>query len=131
MPKGDIKISPKHGLNPSLDLCLFCGESKGVAILGRLKDDAEAPRQAIFDHDPCNKCRELMETMILLVKVDHRSDPRNPTFMGHTAGVTEDFVRRVLQPESTVDAVLARRAAFVTDDVWKVLGIDEAIKNLK
>ena len=32
----NIKISPKHGLNPLIPKCFFCGKEKNeIAILGR------------------------------------------------------------------------------------------------
>ena len=31
-----IKLSPKHGLNPSMDLCFWCGEPKGVILCGHM-----------------------------------------------------------------------------------------------
>lgn len=39
-----IRLSPKHGLNPSISVCFFCGEDKNEIILpGKLEGDAEAP----------------------------------------------------------------------------------------
>ena len=32
-----IKISPKHGVNPTIPRCFFCGKEKNmVALLGRI-----------------------------------------------------------------------------------------------
>lgn len=53
----DIRLSPKHGVNPSVMKCPVCAEDTGLALLGRLRDDAEAPRQ-MLDRDPCDKCKE-------------------------------------------------------------------------
>ena len=50
-----IKISPKYGVNPSLINCFFCGESKGIALMGKLKNDAEAPKECVMDYEPCDK----------------------------------------------------------------------------
>lgn len=37
---GSIKMSKKHGLNPCIPICVFCGKEKNeLALLGRLKDD--------------------------------------------------------------------------------------------
>lgn len=52
-----IKISPKHGLNPCIPVCVFCGQEKEeIALLGQLKNDEEAPMRAVLDYDPCEKC---------------------------------------------------------------------------
>lgn len=56
--KSRITPSPQHGVNPSMALCFFCGESKGLVMLGKLKDDAKAPREGIYDYQPCDKCAE-------------------------------------------------------------------------
>ena len=51
-----IPISPKHGVNPSLGLCFYCTKPKEVILFGRMKEDAEAPRQVVSNMDPCDKC---------------------------------------------------------------------------
>ena len=51
MGKG-IKVSPKHGLNPTIPICFWCGKERGeVALLGRLPGDAEAPKNVVLDYD--------------------------------------------------------------------------------
>ena len=37
MSKG-IKLSPKHGVNPSMDLCFWCGQPKGLILCGRMHE---------------------------------------------------------------------------------------------
>lgn len=59
--KGSIKLSEKHGVNPSLVICTLCGKETGeIALLGRLKDDAEAPRH-ICTGTICKECNEKFE----------------------------------------------------------------------
>ena len=64
-----IKISEKHGVNPSLDVCFWCGKDKGVALFGRMKGDAEAPRRAVTSYDPCDECEEKFGFGVALVEV--------------------------------------------------------------
>lgn len=53
MPNKTIKFSPKHGLNPTIPVCFFCGQQKNeIAFMGRLAGDAEAPRNLILDYEP-------------------------------------------------------------------------------
>ena len=66
--RGSIRLSDKHGVNPSLDICFFCGEATGVALLGRLRDDEEAPREAVYSYEPCKACTEMMATGFTLVE---------------------------------------------------------------
>lgn len=42
MSKG-IRVSEKHGVNPSITICPICGKETGIALLGKLKGDKEAP----------------------------------------------------------------------------------------
>lgn len=44
MAKDSIKLSPKHGVNPSILHCICCGKDYGIAMLGKLKGDKEAPK---------------------------------------------------------------------------------------
>lgn len=43
MGKG-VTLSKKHGLNPSMAMCPICGKAEGIALLGNIKRDEEAPR---------------------------------------------------------------------------------------
>ena len=69
MSKDSIRLSEKHGLNPTIPICFFCGEEKPeVAILGKLKNDEEAPRNAVINYEPCDNCKALMEQGITLIE---------------------------------------------------------------
>ena len=69
-----ILLSPKHGLNPSLDTCFWCGKSKGVALLGRIKksgdDDVEAPKELVMSLEPCDDCKKKFALGVHLIEVD-------------------------------------------------------------
>lgn len=56
----DIKLSPKHGVNPTIPICAWCGQQKSeIAMLGKFdREDSEAPRSCILDYVPCDKCAE-------------------------------------------------------------------------
>lgn len=53
MSKG-IRVSEKHGVNPSITICSICGKETGIALLGKLKGDKEAPMRMLSD--PCDDC---------------------------------------------------------------------------
>lgn len=55
-----IRFSEKHGVNPSLLVCLVCGKDTGVALVGRLPYDKEAHRK-MSDRGPCEACEEKFE----------------------------------------------------------------------
>lgn len=53
MSKG-IRVSEKHGVNPSITICPICGKETGIALLGKLKEDKEAPMRMLSDpYDDC------------------------------------------------------------------------------
>ena len=53
-----IRVSPRHGVNPSMAMCFFCGKSKGLVLLGKLPYDEKAPKECIVDYQPCEECAE-------------------------------------------------------------------------
>lgn len=56
-----IKISPKHGVNPTIPVCFFCGKPKNeIALMGRMggKEDIEAPRNLVLDEELYHKLQE-------------------------------------------------------------------------
>lgn len=55
-----IRISEKHGVNPSLECCLLCGKEMGIVLFGRLKGDAEAPKQ-VCTGNICDDCKKKLE----------------------------------------------------------------------
>ena len=69
MAKDYIKLSEKHGVNPTITLCFWCGESTGVALLGKLPNDAEAPKETVIDYEPCDKCKKLWDQGVPVIEV--------------------------------------------------------------
>lgn len=51
----NIKLSEEHGVNPSVMQCPVCGQDTGLALFGKLKGDAKAPKYSI-DREPCKDC---------------------------------------------------------------------------
>ncbi len=70
MKNDGIMISERYGLNPTIPICFWCEEKKNeVALLGRLKDDKEAPRNCLLDYEPCDKCKKRFELGIAIIEV--------------------------------------------------------------
>ena len=72
--KDGITLSEKYGVNPSLIQCFYCGESKGIALMGHIGDrrkheDIEAPKECVMDYEPCDKCKENMSLGVTLIEV--------------------------------------------------------------
>ncbi len=57
-----IKLSKKHGVNPSIVICPVCKKDIAIALLGRLKDDAEAPKT--IEGELCDECKDKYVTII-------------------------------------------------------------------
>lgn len=77
----NLRLSPKHGVNPCIPICCWCGKEKNeIALLGRLKGDAEAPKSAILDYEPCDDCMEKFNLGVVLIEVTdiQPSDKRPP-----------------------------------------------------
>jgi len=121
-----LKLSPRHGLNPSLGLCFYCGEATSVALLGLRKGDVRAPRAAVYDYQPCPKCEGWMEEGVILISVDpgRTTDQRNPYRSGRWVVVKDRAIQKILDVDTAAD-VLKRRVAFVPDDVWAAMGIPD------
>lgn len=82
-----IRLSKKHGLNPTLGVCFFCGEDTGeLALLGALKGDAEAPKRMILNYTPCDKCKEHMSQGITLIETNY-TDGERPAISKDSTGV--------------------------------------------
>lgn len=80
-----IEISPKHGLNPTIPVCFWCGKEKNeIAPLGRIREkttnrfganvtkrdsDIEAPRRMILDYEPCDECQKMWDSGVAVIEV--------------------------------------------------------------
>lgn len=61
-----VKVSPKHGLNPTIPICFWCGKERG---------EAEAPKNLVLDYEPCDCCRAGMARGFTLMEAtDHPND---------------------------------------------------------
>lgn len=80
-----IPISPKHGLNPTIPVCAWCGEPKNeIALMGKIKtdkkgEDPEAPMHCILDYNPCDKCKEQWDKGVAILEATtKRPTPYRP-----------------------------------------------------
>lgn len=73
-----IKLSKKHGVNPTIPICFFCGNEKNeIALLGELPNDAEAPKHTIINYEPCDTCKEIMNKGITVMEVTTKPNAPN------------------------------------------------------
>lgn len=77
-----IKLSRKHGLNPTIPICFWCGQEKNeVAILGKIDTpdakDIEAPMHCILDYTPCEKCQKNWDTCVICISATETPNSKN------------------------------------------------------
>lgn len=120
-----IRLSPKHGVNPMLTVCFFCGNDTGVALLGMLKGDAEAPKRACVDRTPCANCAEHTKAGVFLIEVDEEKSPdrNNPWRTGRLCVIKEEAIKRMVAPGDFLDDILKQRMAFVPSTDWEAMGL--------
>ena len=68
MKKDNILLSPKYGVNPSMTICFYCGDVTGIALMGKLKGDVEAPKQCCTSVEPCDKCKKKYKDYCLVLE---------------------------------------------------------------
>lgn len=126
-----IRLHPKHGVNPTIPLCFWCGEGRNeVALLGAAYK-GEAPHNLLLDYEPCDSCGEKMALGITLVEATQRpafthqrviQEPDvYPT--GKWWVMKEDAVKRIFTPGKTVEAMLEKRKAFIDPETAVTLGL--------
>lgn len=122
----NIRLSPKHGVNPSLLICFFCGEATAVALCGRLREDAEAPRRMVDGYEPCNTCKEKFAQGILFMEVsEYPLEDNQPSLNGYYptgsySVITEHGARDILK-EPMLSEVLAARECLVDRETYKLI----------
>ncbi len=127
-----IRLSKKHGANPSLGQCFWCGGDDGTVLLvGRLPGDAEAPRRMFVSYEPCDTCKEQLEQGVALVEavgspVVEGQPPIQKTGAqelyptGRYMVVKVEAIRRLLTPD-VVETTLEKRKAYVDGEAYEKL----------
>lgn len=121
MSKG-ITLSEKHGVNPGITQCFYCGEDSGLILYGKLKGDAEAPKRVVADYRPCTKCEELMKQGVFLIEVRDGESGDNPYRTGRQWVITEEAVARIFEGAAQQSA-LKRRCAFIDQQTANLIGL--------
>lgn len=116
-----IRLSKKHGVNPAIPVCYLCGEDKNEIILaGRLPNDEEAPRKAVWDNKPCDKCKEYMKAGVILISVKDGDGGSNPYRTGGWCVVKDEAVKNIFDEDTPA---IKSRVAFIEDTAWDTIGL--------
>jgi hypothetical protein len=124
MSENGITLDPKHGVNPSIFHCFYCGKEMGVVLFGRLKDGSKAPMDCgVIDMEPCAECAEWMRQGVILISCrDGDEGKDNPHRTGGWIVIKDEAIREIVN-EPACSEILAARFAFVPDVVWDALGL--------
>lgn len=126
MGKG-IKLSPKHGVNPTIPTCFFCGKSKNeIALLGKIggkDEDIEAPMNMVLDYEPCDKCNTLIGDNVLVIGIQPQDTNTLRKMLpiqeglvpyGNWAVMIPEAVQRIFElDENTFDSVMKHHRLLV------------------
>lgn len=124
-----LKLSPKHGLNPTIPVCFWCGKERGdIALLGRIGDigkgeDIEAEKHTVIDYEPCGACLAKMDAGFAVIEA---TDSPNK--------ITSVPLREDIYPTGRY-AVITQRAATrifggLADDTSKCFLDDDDFKKI-
>lgn len=73
--KDGIVLHPEHGLNPSIELCIVCGEEMGIALLGN-NIKGQAPHH-ICTGEICDNCKKIIDDGgCFIIEVEDGSDQK-------------------------------------------------------
>lgn len=121
-----IRLSSKHGVNPTIPICFWCGREKNeIALLGKLKGDKEAPRNAIINYEPCDDCAAMFEKGILVIGVTEIPPHENALAIQRSGNVclyptgaffvgTEQWAMSFFD-ESHINSILAQKKVLMDD----------------
>lgn len=104
--------------------CFFCNEPKYILMDKRLKNTL--PRNAIYDKEPCDKCKGYMEQGIIIISVrDDETDRENPYRTGGWWVVKEEAFKNIPMDKELKDTILRSRVVFMEDSVCEKIGLEK------
>lgn len=99
-----ILLSPKHGVNPSIMHCFICGKETGLALLGKLKGDAEAPKDMTNPNELCDECRQrIKDGNKFILEVEDNADKKNPYRTGRLVCIKGTALPEIKDPVSYME----------------------------
>lgn len=95
---GNIILSPKYGVNPTIPICFWCGKERGeIALMGHIGDgrkheDFEAPKYMVIDFEPCEECQRNMALGFTVMEATNRPNSHSNVEMQKGVYPTGRFV---------------------------------------
>lgn len=130
-----IRVDPKHGTDPALRCCFWCGEPKDVLLFGKMRSETKkafklrelcprAPHKVIVDHEPCAACVEIMSRGICFMETD--GEGKDSRLTGHYWVLAESVVKEFVTPPELLAAMLEKRKTYVGRETAKRIGLYDA-----
>ena len=114
-----VPVSKKHGVNPTMPICFWCGEETGeIALLGKIKGDKEAPRNLILNRDPCPECVKLRSQGITIMAVTSESDH---TATSQWVVIQEEAIEKMINDPQKQKEVLKSRGMYISTELFNKL----------
>lgn len=93
--KDGITLHPEHGLNPSIEVCMICGEEMGIALLGN-NIKGQAPHH-ICTGEICDNCKKTIDDGgCFIIEVEDGSDQKNPYRTGRYCAIKKEAAKKYL-----------------------------------
>ena len=127
---GRLRASERYGANPSIDVCYYCKQAKGVVLQGRLPGDREAPREAVSSLEPCEDCKRRFNDLDAIVFVGAYKSSEGIGVTGDIAVVKRSAVKRlqdegILTTDVVTPAMHTHRVCYMESKVMHYLGLLE------
>jgi len=105
-----------------METCFYCGEPKGILLDRRLKHTL--PDKAVYNKEPCDKCKEWLTKGIMLIEVEDGTDKENPYRTGNLWVLKEEAVSRMpFKSNKLKTEVLKKRVMFIEESICKSWGL--------
>ncbi len=112
-----------------MENCFFCGKEKGIMLDKRLQNTL--PRNAVYNKEPCDTCKNVMELGVLFIAVRDGESGDNPYRTGQIVGVKEEAVSGFINDKKLLADILKKRICFVEETVLKHIGLLKKDGSLK
>jgi hypothetical protein len=106
--------------------CFLCGKPKYLLLDKRLRKSL--PRSAVYDKEPCDDCKKLMEQGIIFIGVRDNENHDNPYRTGQWFVLKEQAVKEMPMGEELRQSILKKRVCFIEVTVMKKLGLLEMVE---
>ena len=131
--RDEIRLSEKHGVNPSMSVCFWCGEDDGtILLLGKINrtirgvSDPEAPRRMVASREPCADCQAKMVLGVTFIEVDivEGNEPSMDNATGRWWVLREEAVDRMGLDPTLNETIRKAGCTMIDKKVVEILGFD-------